>query len=242
MTIDDVIMTIAAITDNHELYTCAPARQHRITKNWASGAQDYMARQGKCWSYNLGTGDQRGTNYLGNSKLFGNDICPNITSCSYETLYSSLGMSLHAAGNEVIFGAPGSYTWKGTIAAKKSFNFQLGDRMKEDPRSIYDYAGYSVGSGFFQRNGRRQYVVGSPRAGTKREGEVYVIEPFPLVNSKKQKIKIIQTLSGTQLGEYFGASFASVDLDGDGLDDLVVGSPLSTTDVEVVDNLNLILH
>ena len=239
-----VHVTFAAITDNHELYTCAPARQHRITKNWPSGAQDYMARQGKCWSYNLGTKDQLGTNYLRNSKLFENDICPNITSCPYGTLYSSLGMSLHAAGNDVIFGAPGSYTWKGTIATKEFFKeFKLGDRMKDDPRSIYDYAGYSVGSGFFQKEEavrKRLYIVGAPRAGLKRAGEVYIIEPLLIRKDNKNAIKVVQTLSGSQLGEYFGASFASVDLDGDGLDDLVVGSPLSTTDVEVIADLSLI--
>ena len=206
-----------------------------------------MARQGKCWTYNLSHQSQQGTNYLEKSKKFGNDKCPNITSCPYETLYSSLGMSVHAAGDEVIFGAPGSYTWKGTMAAKRHFppsHFQLGDRVKDDPRSIYDYSGYSVGSGFFQAKEvgststrSRQYIVGAPRAGTKREGEVYIIKKFPLNDNKKQNIKILQTLSGTQLGEYFGASFAAVDIDGDGLDDLVVGSPLSTTDVEVLNGI-----
>jgi hypothetical protein len=33
-------------------------------------------------------------------------------------------------------------------------------------------------------------------------------------------------LQGEQVGEYFGAALASGDIDGDGLDDLVVGAPL----------------
>ena len=57
---------------------------------------------------------------------------------------------------------------------------------------------------------------------------MHLIKPFPLNSNKSQNIEIIQTLSGLQLGEYFGSSFAAVDLNGDGLDELVVGSPLAT--------------
>ena len=56
-------------------------------------------------------------------------------------------MSLHAEGDQVLFGAPGSYTWKGTIAASRHSRFQLGGRVKNEPSSIYDYSGYSVGTG-----------------------------------------------------------------------------------------------
>ena len=34
---------------------------------------------------------------------------------------------------------------------------------------------------------------------------------------------------GEQSGEYFGAALASLDIDGDGLDELIVGSPLFTS-------------
>ena len=45
---------------------------------------------------------------------------------------------------------------------------------------------------------------------------------------EQKEMELIQKLSGTQLGEYFGAAIVSADLNGDGLDDLIVGSPLST--------------
>ena len=60
---------------------------------------------------------------------------------------------------------------------------------------------------------------------------MYIAEPFPLDstnNRNKQPITILQTLGGRQLGEYFGASFEAVDMDGDGLEDLVVGAPLAS--------------
>ena len=46
---------------------------------------------------------------------------------------------------------------------------------------------------------------------------------FLKISSKNQFIQ-----KGSQLGEYFGASLVSADLNGDGLDDLLVGSPLAT--------------
>ena len=51
---------------------------------------------------------------------FDNDKqCPDGTACPWGSLYSSLGMSVAAAGEEVVMGAPGTYTWKGTVGAVK---------------------------------------------------------------------------------------------------------------------------
>lgn len=38
----------------------------------------------------------------------------------------------------------------------------------------------------------------------------------------------LQNITGEQMGAYFGYSLASVDMDGDKLDDLVIGAPLYT--------------
>lgn len=38
----------------------------------------------------------------------------------------------------------------------------------------------------------------------------------------------IQNITGEQLGAYFGYCLCSGDVDGDGLDDLIVGAPLYT--------------
>ena len=72
--------------------------------------------------------------------------------------------------------------------------------------------------------------MGAPRAGQRRGGEVYIVDPFPLdtATTKKQRVGVLDTVSGRQLGEYFGAAVVAADLDGDGVQDLVVGSPLAT--------------
>ena len=77
---------------------------------------------------------------------------------------------------------------------------------------------------------RSQYIVGAPRAGQRRGGEVYIVDPFPLdtATTRQQRVGVLDTVSGRQLGEYFGAAVVAADLDGDGLQDLVVGSPLAT--------------
>lgn len=49
-------------------------------------------------------------------------------------------------------------------------------------------------------------------------------------NENEVPAKIKEVLSGTQLGEHFGASLAAGDLDGDGMDDLIVGAPFRCND------------
>ena len=44
------------------------------------------------------------------------------------------------------------------------------------------------------------------------------------------EVSVLQTISGHQLGEYFGAAVATVDLDNDGLDEVIVGLPLTTNE------------
>ena len=93
-----------------------------MTYQWSNGEREYMAMQGKCWSLDLSSASasQSHNNYLSGSKEFINDKnCPNGTACPWGTIYGALGMSVHASGSEVIYGAPGAYTWKGTIAARK---------------------------------------------------------------------------------------------------------------------------
>ncbi|KAG8233199.1 hypothetical protein J437_LFUL008962, partial [Ladona fulva] len=84
------------------------------------------------------------------------------------------------------------------------------------------YFGYSVSSGKFTLTNTYLYVSGAPRAGNLK-GKVYIYD-FPAENDKGLIIK--KEIDGSQIGEYFGYCLCVVDLNADGLDDLVVGAPL----------------
>lgn len=49
---------------------------------------------------------------------------------------------------------------------------------------------------------------------------------FAFPDHESQSLFVIAEWQGTQLGENFGAALAAADINGDGLSDLVVGSPM----------------
>ena len=212
-----------------ELHTCAPRRQHQFTKNWGSVTQEYMLMQGRCWNISLpslSVGQPQ--NYLeGTPKL-------NYNGSPYGTAYSSLGLAMHAVEGELVLGGPGTRDWRGALLSRTNSKSVLGEEWNGAALSTYSYMGYSLSSGKFKPDSEEvQVVVGSPRGGREREGEVHIVERLPqdgeagTARRKMVLYKQIRPRMG-QLGEYFGASLAAADLNGDGLDDLLVGSPLST--------------
>lgn len=80
------------------------------------------------------------------------------------------------------------------------------------------YMGYSSVSGDFTGNGVDGVAVGMPRGGNLM-GKVLIFTEN-LTNERN--------ITGEQIGAYFGYSLAVADLDGDGLQDLLVGSPMYT--------------
>ena len=96
-----------------------------------------------------------------------------------------------------------------------------------NPRSN-DYTGFDITTGVFLRSRdsipRRtsQVAVGAPRAGPSRAGLVFIVETDGNQVIRKGKVE------GEQTGEYFGSAVIAVDINNDGYDELVVGSPLYT--------------
>jgi hypothetical protein len=47
----------------------------------------------------------------------------------------------------------------------------------------------------------------------------------PANKDEEHRLEVVQELKGEQSGEYFGAALCVVDVNGDGLDDILVGAP-----------------
>lgn len=111
-----------------------------------------------------------------------------------------------------------------------------------------DYFGYSVTSGkFFDENvakNKTQFVGGAPRASY-LSGKVLIFTIEELQGGKSEgAIKLLvdpiegKETKGHHYGSYFGHSLLALDVNGDGLDDLLVGAPLYGTSVRKKRNVN----
>ena len=103
-----------------------------------------------------------------------------------------------------------------------SFNTkQLRNQISTDEGSPNDddsYLGYSVATGEFTGDETMDVAVGMPR-GANLTGKV-VLYNNNLTN--------LHNLTGDQIGAYFGYSIATCDINGDTLDDIIIGAPMWT--------------
>ncbi|PNF29696.1 hypothetical protein B7P43_G13069, partial [Cryptotermes secundus] len=156
--------------------------------------------------------------------------------------YGEAGFTVHfpQGSNEFLLGAPGLLDWRGTVIRMRDGEFSSGSPRRRRSQGNYyfaevpnalkssgiplnSYLGYSLSSGrFLSARPTHLYVSGAPRANDYK-GKVYLFD-FP-DNHEDEDLKIIRDLDGTQMGEYYGAALCVVDLNGDHLDDLVVGAP-----------------
>lgn len=129
------------------------------------------------------------------------------------------GMGKDAAfsktGLEIILGVPGANTLTGGVLIFETSNLKSG-KLYSVASKNNSYVGYSVGSGMFFRDKLEYYVMGAPRYNN--TGAVYIVNKNTFVR---------QEISDTnQLGAYFGASICVTDINSDGFDDMLVGTPL----------------
>ncbi|XP_062820867.1 integrin alpha-10 isoform X2 [Anolis carolinensis] len=145
---------------------------------------------------------------------------------SFELEMSQVGFSTHLLEDGILFGMVGAYDWDGAvlrespnerlIPPRKAFESEFPLRMKNHAA----YLGYTVSS-IKLRGGRGLLVAGAPRF--KHKGKVILFE----MGGRADTLRITQALTGEQIGGYFGSEVCPVDVDGDGVTDvLLVSAPM----------------
>ncbi|XP_054472207.1 integrin alpha-7 [Anoplopoma fimbria] len=146
-----------------------------------------------------------------------------------------LSVSFTPDNNFILFGAPGTYNWKGEmrvqllnqtlldlgfyddgpyeVADQKQLNAQL------IPVPYHSYLGFSVDSAMgIMSLGELTFVAGAPRAN--HTGAVVLLKKDNVYRLVPQHI-----FWGEELASSFGYSIATTDLNRDGWTDLIVGAP-----------------
>ncbi|KAK7120266.1 hypothetical protein R3I94_020310 [Phoxinus phoxinus] len=137
---------------------------------------------------------------------------------------SQVGFSAYQTRNKdvILLGAAGAYNWIGTIvhqtAQKSEFLPKAAFEKFLEDRNHSSLLGYSVSS--VTDGSSEFYVAGAPRAVHRGQVIVYIID------SQRQPV-VIDSQRGDQIGSYFGSVLCPVDVDADGVTDLLlVGAPM----------------
>ncbi|KAM4608735.1 integrin alpha-4 [Polymixia lowei] len=131
------------------------------------------------------------------------------------------GISNFLSEDLIIMGAPGTSYWTGSVLVYNTSSRIMSAYLDDDTVQFGSYLGYSVGAGHFLHPATTEVVGGAPQHS--QTGKVFIF------TVDDNKLRIILNLTGNQLGSYFGASVCAVDLNADGLSDLLVGAPMTTS-------------
>ncbi|NXH14582.1 ITA4 protein, partial [Bucco capensis] len=131
------------------------------------------------------------------------------------------GMSSFYIEDLIIMGAPGSFYWTGSIFVYNTTANTIHAYTDSNNQVKFgSYLGYSVGAGHFLTSTSTEVIGGAPQQ--EQTGKAYIF-------SIERQLNILFELRGKKLGSYFGASVCAVDLNSDGLSDLLVGAPMQST-------------
>ncbi|XP_076602974.1 integrin alpha-4 [Chaetodon auriga] len=176
-------------------------------------SQNHKLPNGVCYRYN---NDLRHSQpiipcYRDHQRKFGEDY----GSCQ-------AGISNFLTEDLIIMGAPGTSYWTGSVLVYNTSSGGMSVYLDDENGAVSfgSYLGYSVGAGHFFSPGSVEVVGGAPQYNQK--GKVFI---FTVDN---KMLRVVSEVSGKELGSYFGSSVCVVDLNADGLSDLLVGAPMAT--------------
>ncbi|NWV76178.1 ITA11 protein, partial [Dasyornis broadbenti] len=149
----------------------------------------------------------------------------NKNEISFGLEMSQTGFSSHVVEDGILLGAVGAYDWNGAVLKETSSGKVIPLResyLQEFPEELKNhgaYLGYTVSSVVTPER-QRIYVAGAPRFN--HTGKVIL---FSMDGARNLSIR--QALNGQQIGSYYGSEIGSLDVDGDGVSDvLLVGAPM----------------
>ncbi|KAK5870907.1 hypothetical protein PBY51_003815 [Eleginops maclovinus] len=143
---------------------------------------------------------------------------------------SQVGFSAHYSRRQdvMMLGAVGAYAWSGTVVHQKGSKvdilpFSAFEGILQD-RNHSSLLGYSVTT--LNDVSTEYFVAGAPRSNHSGQVIVYI------VNAQTQSA-IIDSERGKQIGSYFGSVLCPLDVDRDGVTDLLlVGAPMFMSDLK----------
>lgn len=121
--------------------------------------------------------------------------------------------------------APGAHVWQGQVFMHNLRSDLTNSTSGVNPHSEDDsYLGYSLALGRFSGHSAgssssasadSDLAIGIPRAN-ELAGKVMIVD---------REMRTLRNITGEQVGAYFGYALATADVNGDGLDDLLIGAP-----------------
>uniref|UniRef100_A0A7N8WMA8 Integrin, alpha 10 n=1 Tax=Mastacembelus armatus TaxID=205130 RepID=A0A7N8WMA8_9TELE len=144
---------------------------------------------------------------------------------SFHMEMSQIGFSTHKLDDGILFGMVGAYDWDGGVLKEGTSGRIIPPREafeSEFPLELKNHAaylGYTVSS-VVVGDWKRLYVAGAPRF--KHKGKAILFEL-----SNEGDVNIVQALNGEQIGSYYGSEVCVLDIDQDGITDvLLVAAPM----------------
>uniref|UniRef100_UPI00358F1A1C integrin alpha-9-like n=1 Tax=Myxine glutinosa TaxID=7769 RepID=UPI00358F1A1C len=134
------------------------------------------------------------------------------------------GIASTFAQDSMVLGAPGSYYWTGSVIVHNLTSSKTMFYKEPDGgRTLVGYSsylGYSVAAGSFLRPKSMEVVGGAPQH--ENTGKVYIFKV------ESSGLQVLHEIAGEMVGSYFGAALCAVDVNSDGLSDLLVGAPMTS--------------
>ncbi|XP_033984671.1 integrin alpha-4 [Trematomus bernacchii] len=132
------------------------------------------------------------------------------------------GISNFLTEDLIIMGAPGTSYWMGSVLVFNTSSGVMSVYLDEDARYVNfgSYLGYAVGAGNFLSPSTVEVVGGAPQYNQRGKVFIFTVDD--------NMLRVVSEVSGSELGSYFGSSLLAVDLNADGLSDLLVGAPMAT--------------